>query len=266
MIRALLFRSLRQHIPLLAGVGVGLFLFELLIVWVATRIDTGPGLRQFLETFLPPDVREIIFGQLGLASFGGAVSFGYQHPFVLVAAVGAVIVLATTPAAERESGFLDLILARPVSRQRYLAANELLLLMTAVLLPLLLLAGAATGLEVVEPPEPIPWTRYIPATIAFGLFLLAVAGYALLFSTHVRRRGTAVARAAALTLGFYWLDFMGSYWDALATARYLSPFLYFDPTGASGAAGLALRDVVVLSGIWLLATTAAFAVFRRADP
>lgn len=265
MIGALLLRSLQQHLRLLAGVGVGLFLTELLIVWVAARIDTGPGLQQLLESFVSPEVREIIFGQMGMASLGGAVSFGFQHPFVLVASVAAVVVLATRPAAERESGVLDLILSRPLSRSRYLAANELLLLLTAIFLPLVLLAGAAASLAVVEAAEPIPWTRYIPAAIGFGLLLLAVGGYTLLFSAKVRRRGTAIARAVGLTLGFYWLEFMGTFWDALATARYLSPFFYFDPVGASGPGGLPLRDVAVLSGIWILTTIGAFALFRRAD-
>jgi hypothetical protein len=67
-----------------------------------------------------------------------------------------------------------------------------------------------------------------------------------------------------MTLLFYWLDFMGDYWDLLETARLLSPFHYFDPALAV-ASGIPVRDAVVLGGILITATVAAFLNFNRQD-
>jgi len=264
MIRALILRGLRQHASLLLAVGAGLFLFEWAIVWVAARFDMGPGFRQFVEALLPPDVLDVVFGQFGFGSFQGTVSFGFQHPFTLVAGIAMVTVMATVPSHERETGLLDLFLACPLPRHAYLAAWAVLVILTALLVSLLTLAGTALGLAVVERPEPVEWTTYLPSAGALALLLLAVGGYALLFATGARRRGVAVAQVVGITLLFYWLDFMGEYWDLLETARKLSPFHYFDPARAAGS-GIPPGDGVVLGGIALAATALAFFNFRRQD-
>jgi ABC-type transport system involved in multi-copper enzyme maturation permease subunit len=262
MIRVLFWRGVRQHARLLGVLSVSLALFEWALVWVAARIDMGPGFRQLLGTLLPPDVVEIIFSQFGFASFGGAVSFGYQHPMALVAGVAMVVVVATLPALERETGFLDLILSRPLTRDQYLAAAGLLVVVAAVLPSAALLMGGALGLAVVEAPEAIAWSRYVSCAIMLTLLLLAVGSYVLLFAAGAKRRGTAVSQAVGITLLLYWLDFMGDYWDLLESARRLSPFHYFDPAAVANS-GMAGRDVAVLSGITLAAGVGAFLSFRR---
>jgi len=261
MIRTLLWRGLRQHGRLLAVLTLGLFLFEWALVWVASRIELGPGFRTLLGTLLPPDVVEVIFGQFGFASFGGSLSFGFQHPLTLTAGIAMVVVMATLPAQERESGFLDLILSRPLTRTRYLAAAAILTGVATLLPSLGLLAGCAVGLAVVDPPQAITWTRYVPAAIMFSALLGAIGAYVLLFATLAKRRGTAMAQAVGITLAFYWLDFMGEYWELLTVARRLSPFHYFDP--ARAAVGFPKEDAVVLGAILLAAATAAFLNFRR---
>lgn len=262
MIRALFFRGLRQHAGLLAILSGSLVLFEWAVVWVAARIDMGPNFRQFLGTLLPAQVVETIFGQFGFASFQGAISFGFQHPLTLVAGIAMVTVVATLPAHEREAGLLDLILARPLSRDRYLGAGALLVGVTAILPPLALLAGSAVGLAVVESPSHVDWTDYFPAAGSLALLLLAVGGYTFLFATAARRRGVAVAQAVGVTLLFYWLDFMGDYWDLLETARVLSPFHYFDPAAATNT-GLDPSHAGVLAAVLVAGTAVAFANFRR---
>lgn len=264
MIRVLVLRGLRQHARLLGLSAVGLFLFEWAVVWIADRIDVGAGLRDFLAAILPADVLEIIFGQFGFGSFEGTVSFGFQHPLAIVAGIAMVAVMATIPAQERESGFLDLILARPLPRCRYLAATVILLLVPAFLTPLALLAGVRVGLGVVEPSRPVTWTAYIPSAAALALLLLAIGAYTLLFATDARRRGVAVAQVVGVTLLFYWLDFMGDYWDLLETARVLSPFHYFDPAKAASS-GLPAPHALVLSSIACVAVAGAFLNFRRQD-
>ncbi len=179
MIRPLLARNVRHHRRLLLALCAGLILFEMLIVYIAAQIEMGPGLRMFLEQLLPPDVRETYASQFAMISLAGAVAFGFQHPFVLVGTIAFVMVAATVPAGERDSGLLDLLIARPLPRRRYLAGVLLLMVLGAVILPLALLAGAAIGLGIVDSADELPWIRYLPSAAGLTTLLLAVGGYTL---------------------------------------------------------------------------------------
>ena len=108
------------------------------------------------------------------------------------------------------------------------------------------------------------WTGYLPSAGILSLLLLSIGSYILFFSTFARRRGVAVAQAVGLTLVFYWLDFMGDYWSLLETARWFSPFRFFDPAVAANS-GIPVRDLLVLSSITVAATLGAFLSFRRQD-
>jgi ABC-type transport system involved in multi-copper enzyme maturation permease subunit len=265
MIRALFLRNLRQHAVLLGVLFSSLVLLEFFLVWVAAQMDLGPEFQRLLEAILPPEVTEMIFSQFGVSSFEGAVAFGYQHPFSLVACIAMVMVAASLPAAERERGLLDLFLARPVRRYQYLLAIFLFLLLSAVLLPSALLLGTALGLGFVDGPAEIAWIRYIPSVWSLVLLLVSLGSLSFLFATGARRRGIAVAQGVGLTLFFYWLDFMGEYWETLQTARKFSPFFYFDPGRAAVGPGLTLTEFLVLGSIAAVAGLAAFFNFQRQD-
>jgi ABC-type transport system involved in multi-copper enzyme maturation permease subunit len=265
MIRALFWRNLRQHAVLLTVLFVSMVLVEFFLVWVSAQMDIGPEFQSFLEAFLPPEISEVIFSQFGFTSFEGAVAFGYQHPFSMVGSIAMVMVAATLPAAEREKGYLELFLARPLPRATYLLSILLFVVMAAVLLPLGLLVGTAVGLRVVESPAEVGWVGYTPSAFAMTLLLLAIGSYTLLFATGARRRGIAVAQGVAFTLAFYWMDFMGDYWDTLVYARKASPFFYFDPGRASFGTGLSSTEITVLASIAVLASLIAFFNFQKQD-
>ncbi len=265
MIRALFVRNFRHQWRLLFALGLGLALVEGLLVKISARIETGPGLRFFLEQLLPPDVREAMSSQLALLSFAGAVGFGFQHPLVLVAAIAFVIGAATIPAGERESGFLDLLLARPVPRSRYLAAVVLLVVLGAVVLPSAQLAGAAAGLALVEASGEIPWIRYASSAAGLTTLLLAVGGYSLLIAADAQRRGLATARAVGLTLAAFWLDVTADMWEPLRALRWLSPFAYFRPVPAAVIPHTPLENPLVLLAVFTACVAAAFYRFGRRD-
>jgi ABC-type transport system involved in multi-copper enzyme maturation permease subunit len=265
MIRALFSRNLRQHTVLLAVLFASMVMVEFFLVWVSAQMDIGPEFQRFLEAFLPPEITEMIFSQFGLTTFEGAVAFGYQHPFSLVGSIAMVMVAASLPAAEREKGYLELFLARPLPRALYLLSILLFLGLVAVVLPLGLLLGTALGLQVVETSSEVGWIGFVPSALALALLLLSIGAYTLLFATGARRRGIAVAQGVAFTLLFYWMDFMGDYWDTLEYARKASPFFYFDPGRASFGTGLSWTEVTVLASIAVLASLLAFYNFQKQD-
>ncbi len=258
-------RLLWLHARLLVAIGLGVLVFEVFMVWVSAQMGMGQGFEMFLEQVLPARMQPVVFEQFGVTSFEGVVAFGFEHPMFLVAVVGFIIAAATVPAAERESGFLDLVLARPVRRDAYLFATTLLVLTGALALPLAILVGAGVGLATVQDvPAGLTWTSFVSSAVALAVLLLAVGGITLLSAVSARRRGPAIGRVVGLVLVFYWLDLVGPFWELLHTARWISPFAYFDPAGAvkEGLHGL---DVAVLFGVFVVTAGAAFLEFGRED-
>ena len=265
MIRTMFLRNLRHHGRLLAALFCGLAGFEVLIVWVASRIERGPGLRAFLELLMPPEAREAFLSQFGFATFAGAVAFGFQHPVSLVAATAGVLVAGTIPAGERETGFLELIASGPVRRAQYLAAALALVVVAAVLLPLGLLAGAGVGLQLVDSPEELPLGRYVAPAAGLSALLLALGAGALLAASVARRRGPAVARLLGAILALYVLEILSDLWEPLAQWRWLSPFHYFKPVPAALVPDTPVENPLVLLGLFAALSALALLAFRRQD-
>jgi len=265
VIRALLARQLRHHAVLLAVVASALVALEGMIVWFASRLEQAPGFLGMLTQLLPPALRGLAESQLGLLTFPGFVAFGFRHPIALVAAIASVVGVATVPAAERESGFLDLVLSRPVSRARYVAATAATLVVVAVLLPSALLGGAALGLGLVEVPGEQPWWRYAPSAVGMAALLLCFGALGLLLAAGARRRGVAVSQTIGLALAFFFVDAFEPLWAPLGRLAPLGPFHYYDPIGAAVRPPAPVSDVLVLGGVAVLLAAAAAVRFARQD-
>jgi ABC-2 type transport system permease protein len=265
VIGAMLARLLRHHRGLFLAMALGIVLMEALLVWVASHIETGPGFMALMEQALPPAMRQMILSQFAVAGFSGMIGFGFQHPLVLVAAIAWVIVVGTVPAAERETGLLDLILARPVPRGRYLAAVTAIMALGAVILPTAILVAVSTGLAFTDVAGELPWTRYLPSALGMVALLLAIGGYTLLFAAGARRRGTAVASAVGVTLALYWVDFMAGIWEPFEVIRWVSPFAYYRPVQAAVMSQASAVDSIVLLAVFVVASAGAFVRFQRQD-
>jgi ABC-2 type transport system permease protein len=254
--RVLFSRQLRTLAPLLFGAACGAMIFEIFMVWISNSVDMGPDFELLLEAVVPPAMLRLILNQFGMTSFVSAVAFGFKHPLVLVAAVSVVITAASVPAAERETGLLDLIVARPVPRQRYLAAHVLLLLFIALVFPLALLAGAATGIAITGRGDEAAWTTYMAAAAALTPLLLLIGAYTLWFGAGARRRGSAIAPAIGLTLAFYMYEVLASMWQRLEPYEWATVFYFFAPVGqVTGEAG-AREPLILLAlavGVFALA-------------
>lgn len=262
MTGALFSRQLRHLAPLLLGAAAGAMIFEIFLVWISDSVDMGPDFEMLLEAVVPPAMLRLILNQFGMTSFVSAVAFGFKHPLVLTVALSVVITVASVPAGERETGLLDLILARPVPRARYLAAHILLLLFIALVFPLALLAGAATGVALTGRGDEAGWTQYIASAAALAPLLLLVGAYALWFAAGAQRRGSAVAPAAALTLAFYMYEALSSMWQRLEPYEWASVFYFYSPVGqVTGEAGA--RGPLILLALAVTVFALAFVRFGR---
>jgi hypothetical protein len=138
----LLFRlTLKRVWPLLCAMGLLLAAVQALRVRIAAEVhDTG----QFgqLSALLPQAVRDILGPSLAsIMSFNGIVIAVYFDTGFIIALLALAITLATLPASEIETGFADLILARPLSRHWLITRTIALVLFSILLMLLMIMAG-----------------------------------------------------------------------------------------------------------------------------
>lgn len=164
---ALLWLALHRRRRMLAALALGMVVFETLIVVIAntippTQLFGGQGRT-------PPGAFKAFSGSTGdvsIASYPGLLGAGLVHPFWIAMQLTVIGSLAAAAvAADVESGTIELLMVRPVSRARLLAERTAALAIASVLLN-----AAATG------------------TVAAGVLLTAPAPRG---ADHWRLRGGA---------------------------------------------------------------------------
>ena len=124
----LLALSLKRSRTLLLATGFLLAAFQVLLVLIAGAVQRSADFEQ-LASLLPPVVRELLGPSMAsVMSFRGIVCLGYFDLAIVIALLALTIALATVPASEVESGFVDLILARPLRRHWLITRTVALLL------------------------------------------------------------------------------------------------------------------------------------------
>ena len=265
--KALLLHSLERVRTLVLVIGLLLCLLQVILILVARSLDTGGQFAQ-LATLLPPFVRELLGPSVtAFLSFGGIVSLGYFEPGVIFAMIGLAIAVGTRLAYEVETGFIDVMLARPVLRHWMVTRAILVNVLSVGLVVARMLAGTWGGLS-----THAPATAEQPSTskitgMALNLALLALAwsSIALAVACASRRRGVAAGIAGIAALVLFLLEYVSDLWDPAKPFGRLSPFHYYDPLAMVTGGSLPMSDVAVLATDTLGACVAAYVLFLRRD-
>ena len=263
----LLVYSMKRMRALVLATGFLLAAFQVLLVFVARSIQDSAGFEQ-LAALLPPFARELLGPSLtSVLSFGGIVCVGYFHVAVMGSLVAVSLGLAATPASEIETGFIDLVLSRPLRRHWIVSRSILLLLLSIALLLGLMMAGTWAGLEAFAPASaPWPSARLISSlALNLGFLMLAWSGVALAIACASRRRATAGAIAGLLALGAFLVDYAGRLWQPAESIARLSPFRYYSPFDLVMGNPLPHKNLVVLAAIAAAGFAAAYVVFAHRD-
>ena len=149
----LLFRlSLKRVRLLLCATGLLLAAVQVLRVRIAASVHNA-GQFDLVAALLPSSVRAILGPSLSsIMTFNGIVCGVYFDTGYIIALLALVIALATLPASEIETGFADLILARPLPRHWLITRTIALVLLSILLMLLMIMAGTWAGLGVVRSP------------------------------------------------------------------------------------------------------------------
>lgn len=263
----LLSHSIKRVRTLVLAMGLVLGAFQSILILVARSIQNSGGFEQ-LSAMLPPFAREMMGpAAASFMSFAGIVCLGYFHLAVMSGLIAVSIALATTPTSEIESGFIDLILARPLARHWIVTRSIVLaVLSTAVLLAMMML-GTWVGLATLAPRDAVwPSSTLITALVKnLGLLMLCWSGVAMAIGAASRRRSVAGALAGFLALGTFLLDYIGRLWKPAESIAWLSPFRYYNTMEIMMGTPVPSRNLAVLAGIATAGFVIAYVVFSRRD-
>jgi ABC-2 type transport system permease protein len=242
---------------------------RMLVLWVGlVSVLYAGGITLFYPTILEnaADFEKLmeIYPKELMAAFGIVGSIGdpgtflnsyiFQFLWPLVAAIVAIL-LATRPAADAETGFLDLPLSTRMPRLRYLtAAIAGQILALAVLAAMTIGAIWAVDL-LIEPNFPID--RLVLSGVHALTFGLAIAGVSTLLAIIFLDRGKAGGLAAGILIGMYLLNVLAQLSPDMADLGRFSAFRYFNlkeliDTGTYPVGDSLLYMSFALGG-WLLA-------------
>ena len=122
--------SFRRSAPIVIGMAVVLAGFQFMLTLVAVFLMRNQAFG-LLSSLIPPYIRSMAGpAMVAFMSFTGVVALGYFHPIVLASLVGLAIAAGTEPAAEVETRFADLTLARPMARRDVITRSVIVLLVT----------------------------------------------------------------------------------------------------------------------------------------
>jgi ABC-2 type transport system permease protein len=264
---ALVVHSLRRIRWMLLGLAVLLGGFQFLLTQVASYMLRRSAFGQ-LSSLMPDFMRSVLGPQtLAFMSFGGIVAFGYFHPMVISAALALAISIGTEPAGEIETRFVDLTLARELTRLDVAVRSVIVFTIAGAFVLGLMMFGTWTGLTCCTPADaPRPTARLVLSlAISLGTLMVCWGGIAFAVAAASRRRAVAAGITGVAALAAYLLDYLGRAWEPARAIGSLTPFHFFDPVTLITGASLSMRNVAALVALGLIGTTVGALIFSRRD-
>jgi len=252
-------RQNRVTLPVIAGAMVVWgtlmpIIYSTFGVTLRDIINQFPVLEQFMQ-----------FGGGNIFTLPGSVALGFIHPIAIaLLAVYAIAYPLSGVAGERQRGTLEIVLARPVSRLRYMftlfvaGALFVSVAMAATLVGTAIGAGAMGVLgELRVENLPLLWLHGT-------LLYLAILAIALAMSVSFDRMAPAASITLAIVLISYFLQVLGSLWPDAAWLQEYSLFFYLKPEKVL-VEGIQPLDLALLAVVALVAIAYARLVFPRRD-
>ena len=263
----LLAYSLKRVRTMVITTGLLLAALQLVLIFVAGALHTTGAFEQ-LSTLLPPFARELLGPSFAVVlSFSGIVCMGYFEVAVMGALIALAVTLGTVPASEVETGFMDLILARPLARHWIITRTIMLTTLVSAALLLLMVGGTWAGLALFAP-KGVPWpsaTLIDSLAVNLGMLTLSWGGVAMAIGAASRRRSVAAGSAGLLALTTFLLDYVARLWQPAEKIAWLSPFRYYNPFDLITGNPLPIKNLVVLGSVAVAGFAAAYVLFARRD-
>ena len=205
------------------------------------------------------------FGSGSLFTLPGTITLGLQHPLAIaMLGIFAVEAAATAVAGERMRGTLEVLLARPISRQSLYWSLLVALLVTVLVVLVAILGGMLIGSAVTGLADEIDVSA-MPLVVlnGFGLWA-AFTTFSLAMSVTFDRPGPAIGISLAWLLLHYFLEILGSLWTDAAWLQEYSLLHHFNP-GEILTGALDPVDLVIVFVAAIVPIAYALYVFPQRD-
>lgn len=219
-------------------------------------------LQEAKAASIPEGLRKVIGFEDIISGVGylQATVFGLIGPLLLI--MSAAIFGTRGVAGPEEAGVLDLYLANPISRRRFVLGRFLALagsVVAVAAVPWIVSLIFASALDMQVSAANI-------SAASLGLLLLALCFGMVAFTTGAvtGRRGTVLAVTGGLAVGTYVLKALSAEVAGLGWVRWLSPFHYFSGSNPLRH-GFDVPYLLVLAGVSAVLLAVAVVVFDRRD-
>jgi len=246
----------------LAVVSAGLLLWGFLLPVIYAQF--GSQFRALFESGIMP-AQFARFGGGDIFSLAGAIALSLIHPIAMIlTSIFAVGFASCAVAGERQRGYLEVVLARPISRPALYATLAAAAFSFVALSITALLTGSLAGSTVAGVIGelnvgnlPLLWLN---AFLLFGSF----AAIGLAASVSFDRLPPALGVTIGIVVSTYTIDVLGSLWPR---AEFLQPYSLFHYLQAKAILTGAAEpgDLVVLAAVIAAAVGWALIVFPRRD-
>lgn len=185
-------------------------------------------IRKWPEVFkaiIGPDIMDLI----SITSIG---SLSYIHPMTLMGLLGfAVLLPSGVIVGQIDRGTIDLVLATPLSRRKFMATTILTGCLGGAILVGAMLLGTWIGIQHTagELAEPYQYGRIVTCAINLYTVYLVALGYSTFFSAISTIRGWAVGFGCAMGIVVYLLHFLSEWWELVRKISFLGPLYYYRP-------------------------------------
>jgi ABC-2 type transport system permease protein len=256
--------ELRRNRALLLGLGVSLGAYAAVMGLMYPILQSNDELmRSYMETF--PKEFLAAFGMTGVLSDPGVFYTTYIASWLWpIMAAAAALLAGTRPVAvDLDRGFLDLPLATPVSRVRYLAAaiwGQVLLM--AVLALVASMGLWAAGVLVGAAFDPVGFAVAGVLSFAFGC---AVAGASTLVAVLTLSRAMTSAIVGGAMFAMYAVFVVTQVSGDWAWIAPLSAWNHFPTTRVIDEGYVPLGDLALFGVIAVACWVASLVAFRRRD-
>lgn len=244
---------------------LGLVSYIVLIVSVYPMVrEEGEAFQELLASYPPALLAAFGLDQgLSIASAEGFLStyiFGWMVPLLFL--IYAISFGARAIAGEEEAGTAELLLANPISRERFVLEKFATLALLLLGLAVTIFLGVIVGGLIVD------WEIslvHVAAACLSGAFLgLSFGGLAFAIGGATGRRPLTSGLAAAVAVAAYLVFTLGGLVDWLGDGVKLSPIWLYAGTETlrEGLDWMKAGVLVLGSGVWLAVATT---LFRRRD-
>jgi ABC-2 type transport system permease protein len=252
----------------LLGLGVLIGLLGLYLVNLLSSLDLS-GLQAYLDTL--PESLLALLGPLDITNPYSLFNAYFFSFLWLYCGVFLVYMASSLVPQEVENNTIDLVLSKPVSREKYLTGKIVFLyVFTACFMGLILLfvaAGMASSNMFIE--AGLHWERLGAVFLIATLHLGTLAMTAVFFSTVFLSTKKTLA-AAVITM--FLMFFIGGSYGTVGAAvsnplRYASTWFYYNPAQYFGTGNFTsfLSDTLVLLCVNVGLIIASLIVFRKKD-